>query len=269
LVPIRLINRRQFFFKLLGFIALLAYLAFAVALNLTLSHLRDMPPTINGDVGHEVLLQLTHQPFTLNDVNSWVFFSFGFIFSLIAMVDGLVFTDPYFGYGALERRCMNGRDEYTKGKATLIDNLREIRDGASQAMTGAARDLSVRRGEYDAILLARSRLSQRFIEHQNKTERSARALLSIYREANQSARTQPPPKYFSQPYNMDRIIYAVNEPDEGFREKLSKSIEETQKLLSGQIEAIHDVFNKAVETYREIDDLIPEDGSGTGSSKRT
>jgi hypothetical protein len=267
LVPIRLLNRRQFFLKLLGFISLLGYLVFAVGLNLTLSHLRDMPPTVTSDIGHEVLVQLSQRPFVLNDVNSWVFFSIGFLFSLIAMADGLLFTDPYFGYGALEHRCIDAREQYTDGKERLIGNLREIRDDASQTMTDAARDLSVRRGEYDAILLARARLGQRFIEHQNQIERSARSLLSIYREANRTARTQPAPSYFSQPYTLDRIIYASNEPNEAFREKLSRSIEETQKLLGGQIQAVHEVFNKAVESYREMDDLIPESLSGTGSGK--
>jgi hypothetical protein len=266
LVPIRLINRRQVFLKFLGLISLLAYLAFAVALNLTLSHLRDMPPTITGDIGHEVLLRLSQNPFSLDDVNSWAFFSIGFIFSLVAMADGLLFTDPYFGYAALERRCIEARDQYTDGKAALIDNLRGIRDTASNAMNEAARDLSMRRGEYDSILQARTRFSQRFIEHQNQIERSARALLAIYREANQAGRSQPAPKYFSQPYNLERIIYAGNEPNAEVRDKLAKSIEETQRLLAGQIQTIHEVFNSAVESYRQIDDLIPETMSGKGPS---
>jgi hypothetical protein len=266
LVPIRMINRRQILAKFLGLVSLVGYVAFAVALNLTLSHLRDMPPTTSTDIGQEVLLRLTQQPLALRDVNSWVFFSIGFVFSLIAMADGLLFTDPYFGYAALERRCIEAQNEYTVGKAGLIDNLREIRDAASNAMNEAAHDLSVRRGEYDSILQARARFSQRFIEHQNQIERSARALLATYREANQTARTQPAPKYFSQPYNLDRIIYAGNEPNADFRDKLGKSIEETQKLLAAQIQIIHEVFNKAVESYREIDDLIPETMSGKGPS---
>jgi hypothetical protein len=124
-------------------------------------------------------------------------------------------------------------------------------------MGEAARDLSVRLGEYDAILAARSRLRQRFAEHQNHIERSARSLLSIYREANQSARTQPPTGYFSQPYNLERITIG-SEPSEGFRERVSRSIDETKKLLDEQIKAIHEVFTKAVESYREMDELIPE-----------
>ena len=244
--------------KFFGLVSFFAYLAFALALNLTLAHLREMPPSSTGDVGHEVMTQLMQQPLLLNDVNSWVFFGIGFIFSVVAMADGLLFTDPYFGYGALERRCIEARHQYTDGKAELIERLREIRDAASDAMNGAARDLSVRRREYDAILQARARLAQRFIQHQTQIERAACALLENYRQANQRARSQPAPSYFSQPYNLERIIYTGNEPNEAFREQLSRSIAETQKLLAGQIHAVHDVFNEAVRSYREIDDLIPE-----------
>jgi hypothetical protein len=44
LVPIRLINRRNFFFKLIGLLSVIFYLAFAISLNLTLAHLREIPP---------------------------------------------------------------------------------------------------------------------------------------------------------------------------------------------------------------------------------
>lgn len=60
LVPIRLINRRNPLFKLMGFLSLLIYLAFAAILNLTLAHLREMPPTITGEIGQQVLAQLSH-----------------------------------------------------------------------------------------------------------------------------------------------------------------------------------------------------------------
>jgi len=32
----------------------------------------------------------------------------------------------------------------------------------------------------------------------------------------------------------------------------------TQELLTGQIKAIHEAFDGAVRTYREIDELLPE-----------
>ncbi len=267
LVPIRLINRRNYFFKLIGLLSAIGYLAFATALNLTLAHLREIPPTVNGDVGQEVMVQLLQTPLVLNDIISWVFFGIGFIFSLVAMTDGLLFTDPYFGYASLEQRCNEARAQYTEGKAELIERLREIRDAASEAMNGAARDLSVRRGEFDAIIQARGRLAQRFAEHQNHIERSCRALLSIYREANRKARTTPAPAYFAKPYSMDRIVYVGTDKDETARDQLRQSILETQDILNRQIKAIHEAFDEAVRSYREIDDLIPESKRGPSAVK--
>jgi hypothetical protein len=265
LVPIRIINRTNPFLKLLGFLSVLTYLAFAILLNLTLAHLREMPPTIADNIGHQVLVLLVKDPLSMNDVNSWVFFAIGFIFSLIAMSDGLLFTDPYFGYAAIERRCVDAHNHYTEVKTDLIERLRDIRDAASQAMNSAARDLSVRRSEYDAILRARARLDQRFIEHQSHIERTSRALLAVYREANSEARSAPVPGYFSKPYNLERIT--PSDAGDAELERLRRLITETQALLNGQIQAVQEAFDEAVRSYREIDDLVPESKSGAASAK--
>jgi hypothetical protein len=259
LVAIRLLVRRGFFAKLVGFISVLLYLAFAVVLNLTLAHLREIPPSITADVGQEVLKRLQTAPLIFSDVNSWVFFGIGFAFSLIAMTDGLLFTDPYFGYASVEKRCNDARQQYTNGKAQLIEQLRDIRDNATKVMNDAAHDLGVRRGEYDSIVQAKARLGQRFSEHQNHVERTARALLAIYREANRRHRTSPAPDYFTKPYAMERIIYVGNEQTETAREQLRKDIAKSQEILNSQVEAIYAAFEQAVQSYREIDDLIPED----------
>jgi hypothetical protein len=39
-------------------------------------------------------------------------------------------------------------------------------------------------------------------------------------------------------------------------------IAETQELLNQQIKAIHEAFDSAVRTYREIDELLPEKKNG-------
>jgi len=267
LVPIRLLNRRIGLLKLVGLISFIAYLAFAIVLNLTLAHLREIPPMVTGEVGHEVLMRLTHAPLALNDVNTWVFFAIGFIFSLVAMADGVLFTDPHPGYAPLERRWIEARTQYSDAKAELIERLREIRNVATEAMNANFRDLSVRRGEFDAILQARGRLMQRFAEHQNHIERIGNALLAVYHEANSKARSQPAPDYFARPYKLERIVYAGNDLDEQARAELRQSILLTQDVLRHQTQGIHDTFEEAVRSYREIDDLIPESKIGPASGK--
>jgi len=125
-------------------------------------------------------------------------------------------------------------------------------------MNEAARDLSVRRSEYDSLLQGRGRLAQRFSQHQNQIEQAGRALLEIYREANRRARTTPAPDHFAKPYVMDRIAYASGEGDSTARENLRKMITQTQELLGQEVRAIHDAFEGAVRTYREIDELLPD-----------
>jgi hypothetical protein len=259
LVLIRLINYRNYLFKLIGVLSFLAYVAFAVVLNLTLSHLREIPPAValSDNVGQEVLHRLLTTPYGLTDVNSWILFCIGFIFSLIAMADGLTYFDPYIGYAGLERRWIEATKQFATARSELIERLRDIREDATEAMNEAARDLSVRRSEYDSLLQGQGRLAQRFSQHQNQIEQACRALLGIYREANRRARSTPAPEYFATAYNMDRISYAAGEADTGAREN-RRQIAETQELLKAQINAIHDAFDGAVKSYREIDELLPE-----------
>src|ERR1700756_2324687 len=260
MVLIRLVNHRNYLLKLIGILSFLAYLVFAVALNLTLSHLREIPPAVSlsDNVGQEVLHRLMTAPYALTDINSWVLFSIGFIFSLIAMADGLLFFDPYIGYAGLERRWIEATRQFANARGELIERLRDIREDATETMNEAARDLSVRRSEYDALLQGRERLAQRFAQHQNQIEQACRALLEIYREANRKARTISVPDYFAKAYTMERITYTAADPDSSAREHLRKMIAETQELLNQQIKAIHDAFDNAVKTYREIDELLPE-----------
>ena len=205
LVPVRLIVRRNILQKLAGLCALAIYFAFAISLNLALAHLREMPPSFDGGMGTEVLTKMFSAPLALTDVNSWVFFGIGLLFSAIALADGVLFFDPYIGYGGLEKRWNAASKQYTETKASLIDNLRDIRDEASEAMNGAARDLSIRRSEFHSLIEARGRLLDRFLAHQKQIERICQSLLAIYREANQKARTTSPPEHFTSSYAMELI----------------------------------------------------------------
>ena len=267
LVPICLINRRNLFLKLIGLLFGVGYLGFAVALNLTLAHLREIPPTVNGDVGQQVMTLLLKTPLVLNDIISWVFFGIGLIFSLIAMTDGLLFTDPYFGYASLEQRCNEARAQYTEGKAELIERLREIRDAASEAMNGAARDLSVRRGEFDFDHPGAGPAGAAV----RRAPESHREILP--RPAGDLSRSQPQGANHARAPLLRKALqhgshrHVGTDRDETARDQLRQSILETQDILNRQIQAIHEAFDEAVRSYREIDDLIPESKRGPSAVK--
>jgi hypothetical protein len=61
---------------------------------------------------------------------------------------------------------------------------------------------------------------------------------------------------------MARIPIDSSEPDAQQRERLYRSVVEIQELLKSQVEAIYGAFDKAVLSYREIDDFFPETNRG-------
>ncbi len=208
--------------------------------------------------GQEVLTRLRTNPLGIADVKSWLFFGIGMLCSLVAFGDSYLLFDPYPGYGLLEKRRAGAYDAYIARKNDLIERLLAIRDEAIEILEEANRDLSVRRGEYDAIMESRTRLMRLFEAHQSHLDRTANALLSTYREADKRSRSTPPPPRFAMPYMLEKISTEHEQVSPAAREDLRLSIKELQDVLVEQVHAIHAEFERAFATYREIDDLVEE-----------
>ena len=255
---VRQLNHRNYLRKLFGLISFVCYVALALGLNLALAHYREASGSLVADAGREVLARLQTNPLGIADVKSWLFFALGLLCSLIAFADAFLVFDPYPGYAPLEKRRAEAHDAYIRRKNDLIAQLLEIRDDAIEALEEANRDLSIRRGEHDAILEGRARLVRLFAAHQSGLDRTANALLSVYREANKRQRKTPAPLRFSTAFSLDKFPVEQSLLETSAREDLRRSIAESQAMLIGQVQAIHAEFEKAFASYREIDELVEE-----------
>jgi hypothetical protein len=255
---LRQLNHHSLFRKLLGLLSLLAWITFAVVLNLALAHYREVSGSLYDDAGAQVITRLWQSPAGLADIKSWLFFGIGMVWSAFALIDGLFLTDPFPGYAALECRVRQAHDEYINCKDELIDQLREIRNTASRQMQEGQSDLTNKRAEHAAILAGRARIIQLFEQYQDQLERAGSALLSKYRTANRQARSSPPPNHFEEPWVIGRIPAPSELPDLVAND-LDQEIRKSQDLLRREILAMHDTFEKAVETYHQIDDFVPEE----------
>jgi hypothetical protein len=177
---------------------------------------------------------------------------------LIAFADAFLIFDPYPGYAPLEKRRGEAHDAYIRRKNDLIARLLEIRDDAIEILEEANRDLSIRRGEHDAILESRARMVRLFAAHQSHLDRAANALLAVYREANKRQRKTPPPARFSASVALDKFPIEQGLLETSARDDLRRSIAESQAVLVRQVQAIHAEFEKAFASYREIDELVEE-----------
>jgi hypothetical protein len=258
---LRYLNHRNLLAKVFGLLSFLVWIAFAVLLNLALAHYREVSGALYDDAGAQVITRLWQTPVGLTDIKSWLFFGIGLLWSVLALIEGVFYTDPYPGYAALEGRVRKSHEDYRQCKNELIDRLRDVQDDASHLMEEAQNDLGKRRGAHTAILATRTRIIQLFEEHQHQLERAGNALLSKYRTANRQARSSPPPSRFDEHWRMERK-HAEDLPDTLVRKDLDQEIKKAQDLLRREILAIHNAFEDAVERYHQIDDLIPEKPNG-------
>ena len=265
LFGIRRLNQRSFALKFLGLLSLISWIVLAVILNLVIAHYREVSAMAVDQIGTLVLQRITNTPFGLSDVDSFVLFAGGMLFSVAALIDGLFITDPYPGYAPVYGRYTAAREEYAGEKEHRIERLKEIRDDHNAKIEGIIQGLSKRRKECAAIIDARTRMTKLFAEHQVHLETVARKLLTIYREENRAARTEPEPKHFKAQYKMERRKVVIDNSDDWSDKELSEKIQAAQTELSAQMKRISKAFEEAVIAYHQLDNLFPETINGRAS----
>jgi hypothetical protein len=251
--------------KAVGVVSLLIYLVLAVAINLALAHYREAAELVAEGAGQEVMRRLGTAPVAMADIQSWVLFGIGLLFSALAFADGWQFRDPYPGYAGVQARLNAAHDAYMARKTALIDTLDDIRRDYGEKLGEVSRDLSERRKDYDTIISNRQRLQLLFEQAQVNLEAAGTALLRVYHTANQSARSTPPPERFVRGFTLTRIPAAIPRRDEGDRDLLNEQIRIAQQTLEAAIVDINRAFAETVERYRQLDSLIPEAGDGTAA----
>lgn len=250
---------RSFARKLFGALALLAYLAFAVSFNLLVAHYRTAVGALFEEQAQAALLSFKSAPFGLADFEAWVLFGIGSLFSFITFLDGLYMDDPYPGYGSLDRRSEQARNDYAVEKAELIEDLREIKDEAVAAMEAAQTDLGKRRAEHFSILEGRGHLIRSFEEHLRYLERAGNSLLSVYRRANSDQRSTPAPARFGRAWVLERpTLDGIMQIETWPRERLEQELDRAKTTLSSRIGEVHAAYERAFTSYRKLGDLAEE-----------
>jgi hypothetical protein len=265
---IRQLNCRGPFRKLLGALSLVAWLAFAALINLALAHYREVSGAFYEDAGLKVIAppvgiarrSRRHQ-----------------VVAVLRRRHGLVchradrrdfFHRPVPRICRARKASPESARRLHSSQEIAIAELQDIRDDATLKMEEAQSDLGKRRVEHSAILEGRARILQLFSEHQDQLERAGNALLSKYRTANRQARSSPAPSRFDEHWPMSRRPVEAPLPEMLLRKSLDLEIKNSEEVLGREIIAIHATFAETVETYRQIDDLIPDEPYGAAVQKK-
>lgn len=252
------LNHRSLLLKLLGLVGLIAYFACLIVINLALAHYREISGSFVEGAGELVMQRLLSDPLGLEDFRSWLLFGLGVLFSIIAVIDGLLMHDVYPGYQKVDQALRTARARYAEMRRAAIDELGGVRKDYEDLLTSSRSDLSKQRVEHDAIVSHRSRMISLFDENQAQLEKAANALLRDYRDANLSKRKQPAPQYWNETYALPRIAVSISKEGEWNSSDLKKSIAAAQAEVDAIFIALGKEFDAALAEYRKLDSIAPE-----------
>lgn len=149
---IRQINHHRLYRKLLGAFVLCAVLAIAYSSNLLVAHYRDALDGTDPDNASSTALTvwLTNpvNPLKVNGVQSLWLLGLGIAFTVVGIIDGYLFEDPYPGYGQFyiehARRQADYQSLFQKG----FDELRDLERKQDSRLAELADEINKRLNDY-------------------------------------------------------------------------------------------------------------------------
>lgn len=251
-------NHRNLLLKLFGFLSLLAYFACLIGLNLALAHYREVSGAITEGAGELVMQRLLTEPMGLEDLRSWLLFGLGVLFSIIAVIDGVMMHDVYPGYQRVDKALRTARAKYADMRRVAIEELGAIRKEGEELLTTSRADLGKQRVEHDAIVSHRSRMISLFNDHQAQLEKAANALLRDYRDANVAKRSTPAPSRWNEAYQLPRVAVSISKEGEWNSSDLKAGIAQAQSEVDTIFISLGKQFDDALAEYRKLDTIVPD-----------
>lgn len=252
------LNHVKVWRKAVGIVSLVAYLAAMLAVNIGLAHYREVSGALLDGADRIILERILANPLGLTEFRSWLLFALGALFSIVALIDGLVFRDAYPGYARVDGEKDAALADYAGERETLIRELIDIRSEYEDNLGETRTDLGKRRTEHDSIVAHRKRRVDLFDKYQDQLEKSGNQLLRIYRDANRGARKTAPPPHFGENWALKRISVEIGREGEWNHTELQASIIEAQANLDRIHDELARRFDELLKAYPELDLVIPE-----------
>jgi len=246
-----------------GLALALGLLTAVVFLNAGVAHVREL---VSAGIDTNTALQRAWDIplaswFIFHDTLSMALAGLGIVFSLIVMIDGYKWQDPYPGYAAMARHLKEAETDWTKRLQVRLNLLDGVQKRYADELRAAQARLRDRRAAIPEILAGRARLVRNFRIHLQHLEGVGRYALAAYRDANRAARpaTAPAPARFEAVWTLEGV--AIADPDtrpsgtdedwQNAHDALEQSMADLQKGFQKAMAAIKKLserHNAAVET---------------------
>jgi hypothetical protein len=252
-----LLYHRRLSVKLAGLLALAAYAAWALAINLVIAHFRDLYIASAGQIDMvEMWARLSTAPLQLEDPNSWLLALLGLGLSIVAAIDTAGLDDKYPQFGALGRRRNDAARAYAHAKNGCLTGLQATRDGAVEDMTSVLHAMNNAEYELTLAVAGRTNLHRNYRAYLEHLADAHLWLTRHYREAATKARRDaPPPARFARAPQRPEFL------DVGALEEMRElKTDERGKVLERMEHFIKEVNRKYEEAVQRFQDLSEATG---------
>ena len=196
---LRQLAHRDWQRKALGVIGLGTYLSVFLLFNLAVAHYREAPSS-------EAISNLISDPFSLPEFASWLLFLLGFVFSVVALLDGLKMADAYPGYGRLQAVLNSKRNLLLQTQRRVLESLEDERKELRSEVASKRRAVRYAPEEHNSLVTDRKNRVSHFQDAIDHIEQVARTLLAEYRNANEATRSSAVPVHFKEEWCIDREV---------------------------------------------------------------
>ncbi|MDR9394784.1 MAG: hypothetical protein RI571_10800 [Roseovarius sp.] len=188
---------KGFGYKLLGVTSMLIFPLFMLGFNLFVGHYRRATDEMPWEeAGNTMFDSFRTAPFDLGSFNAILIAVFGLIVAISAFIKFLRIGDIHPGYNKAYDRVRNAVEDYADAYKDAEYKLNELFDQSRDSLMSEAHHLRSLVRDASNAQSGQSTLVANLEAFLVECDQVANGLLRIYREANEQARSAPPPAYF-------------------------------------------------------------------------
>jgi len=157
-MAVREVNHRRLYRKLVGALVFCAVLAIAYSSNLLVAHYRDALMGTDPDNASAAALKSwlanPANPLKVSGVESLWLLALGIAFTIVGVIDGFFYDDPYPGYGNFRIEHARRQSDYQSLFQKSFDELRDLEQKQDSHLANLADEINMRLNDF-LVLKAR------------------------------------------------------------------------------------------------------------------
>lgn len=243
--------------KLIGLSGLLLWIGFILSYNILVVHYRNISATGTTDnIGQLAWNSFLSNPFNINDFNSALLAILGLVCSVISMLDGFFFSEPYPGFAKINSHFEDKAKEYSDNQERTTKALRGLINTTTSQIQLLQRKIT-NTGEGHGSLLNRiEQLNSEYIENISTISKMCNGMLSAYRAEISNGTPHGKPENELQEYIFTPVeLYVVDHKSED----RAKSIEKINATCNDLKEKLTSSLFESIQAIKNLEDARHQD----------